>query len=150
MIKIHNIPADGGKKQSTKRVGRGNASGQGRNSGKGEKGQKSRSGGLKGGRHEGGQMPLLRRLPKFGFTNIRFRSRRAEVTLGQLARFEEGSVVDMDALCEAGLISRQTEQVKVIATGEIKHKLEVKLHGFSAGARKAIEATGGVCEMIGS
>jgi large subunit ribosomal protein L15 len=149
MLKLHELPADPGKSQKPHRIGRGEGSGWGRTSGKGNKGQQARSGGgHKGPAFEGGQMPLIRRLPKFGFSNISFRLRRAEVTLEQLERFDAGTTVDFELMCAARLISKQSQRVKVLATGELTKKLTVKAHGFSAKARQAIEAAGGVCETI--
>jgi large subunit ribosomal protein L15 len=150
-IKIHELPGDRGKKQKKTRVGRGEGSGQGKTAGKGHKGQQARSGRAKGGTFEGGQTPLVRRVPKFGFKNTAFREPRAEVTLGQLEReFESGATVDPAALHAAGLVKKSVTRIKVIASGTLKKKLTVKCHGFSAGAKAAIEAAGGACEVLGS
>ena len=148
MIKLHELPADPGKQQKRKRVGRGEGSGHGKTSGHGHKGRQARSGHSKGAGFEGGQMPMIRRLPKFGFNNDRFRVKRGEVTLAQLNKFEDGSVVDFVAVCKAGFVSHQSRMVKVIATGELNKKLTVKLNGFSAQAKAAIEAAGGTCETV--
>jgi large subunit ribosomal protein L15 len=149
MLKLHELAGDPGKTQKKRRVGRGEGSGWGRTAGKGNKGQQSRSGGgHKGAGFEGGQMPLIRRLPKFGFSNIRFRAKKVELTLGQLNHFEEGATVDFAALVAKGLIPKQTEHVKVLATGELKRKLTVRLNGFTAKAREAIQAAGGTCETV--
>jgi large subunit ribosomal protein L15 len=91
---------------------------------------------------------MIRRLPKFGFSRARYRDMRAEVTLGQLAKFEEGTTVDFEALCQKGLVSRQVKYIKVLATGSLGKKLHVKASGFSAKAREAIEAAGGACETV--
>jgi large subunit ribosomal protein L15 len=147
-IKIHGLPADRGKRQKRKRVGRGESSGWGRTSGKGNKGAQARSGRAKGKGFEGGQTPLIRRVPKYGFSHEAFRAVRAEVTLGKLNKFESGATVDPEALHGAGLIAKGVERVKVIATGELERKLTVKAHGFSKGARAAIEAKGGACEVL--
>jgi large subunit ribosomal protein L15 len=149
MFKLHDLPGDPGKKQQRKRVGRGEGSGQGGTSGKGHKGKDARSGAGKGAGFEGGQMPLIRRIPKFGFSNDNFRDKRAAVTLGQLEnKFEAGAVVDLEALRKARLIALQTEYVKIIATGALTKKLIVHAHGYSAQARVAIEAAGGQCETV--
>lgn len=148
MLKLHELIADPGKTQRKRRVGRGEGSGWGRTAGKGNKGHKARSGGAKGPGFEGGQMPLIRRLPKFGFSNERFRLKKAEVTLAQLSKFDDGATVDFEALCGAGLISKQVQHVKVLATGELSKKLHVKAHGFSAKAKELIEAAGGTCETV--
>ncbi|MCL5271607.1 MAG: 50S ribosomal protein L15 [bacterium] len=148
-MKLHELPADPGKTQKKRRVGRGEGSGWGRTAGKGNKGKKSRSGAPKGAGFEGGQMPMIRRLPKFGFSNDRYRLKRAEISLGQLEKsFEEGATVDFAALTEKRLVSKQAEYVKVLANGAVTKKLAVKLHGFSAKARQAIESAGGTCETV--
>jgi large subunit ribosomal protein L15 len=150
MLKLHELPGDPGKAQKKKRVGRGEGSGLGRTSGRGNKGKQARSGAGKGPGFEGGQMRMIRRIPKFGFRNDAFRLRRAELTLDKLDKFDEGALVDMDALRARKMVSRQTEFVKVIATGKLSRKLTVKLHAFSAGARRRIEAAGGSCETVAS
>lgn len=149
MLKLHELPGDPGKTQKKKRVGRGEGSGLGKTSGKGNKGKKSRSGAAKGAGFEGGQMPLIRRLPKFGFNNDRFRLKRAEVTLSQLEKFfEDGATVDFAALTEKHIVSKQAEHVKLLANGAVTKKLTVRLSGISAKAREAIEAVGGTCETV--
>ena len=150
MLKLHELPGDPGKTQKKKRIGRGEGSGQGKTSGKGHKGKQARAGSGKGPSFEGGQMPFLRRIPKFGFKNTSFRLRRAEVTLAQLETFESGTVVDFAALCARKLVSKQTEFVKVIATGTLTRKLTIKAQAFTAGARERIEAAGGSCETVAS
>jgi large subunit ribosomal protein L15 len=148
MLKLHELPGDPGKKQKTKRLGRGEGSGQGKTSGKGHKGKQARSGSGKGAYFEGGQMPLIRRLPKFGFSRDRFAIKKGEVSLRELNKFDDGATVDFAALVLKGFISKNTEYVKVLATGELTKKLTVKLHGFSAKAKQAIEAVGGSCETV--
>jgi large subunit ribosomal protein L15 len=149
MLKLHNLPGDPGKKQRRKRVGRGEGSGQGGTSGKGHKGEQARSGGgHRTAAFEGGQMPIIRRLPKFGFSNTRFRLVRAEVTLRHLNRFEDGATVDIEALRLVRLVPKKAETVKLIATGTLERKLTVRLNGFSANARQAVEAAGGKCETV--
>lgn len=147
-LKLHELPADPGKTQKKKRVGRGEGSGRGKTAGKGHKGRQARSGHSKGAGFEGGQMPLIRRLPKFGFSNEKFRVKRDEVSLRELNQFEDGAVVDFAAMHQARLISKQAGYVKVLATGELTKKLTVKAHGFSARAKQAIEAAGGQCETL--
>lgn len=150
-VKIHELPGDPGKKQDRMRIGRGEGSGKGKTSGKGHKGAQARSGATKGGGFEGGQTPLIRRIPKFGFTNTSFREPRAEITLRQLEnKFEDGATVDPESLRQARLIKKSVRRVKVIGGGALKKKLTVKCHGFSAGAKAAIEAAGGACEVLGS
>lgn len=149
MLKLHELPGDAGKKQQTKRLGRGHGTGQGKTAGKGHKGKQARSGSGKGAAFEGGQMPLIRRIPKFGFSNERFQIKREAVGLSTLDKaFEDGATVDVAALHEAGLIAKQTAQVKVIVQGTLAKKLTVKLNGFSANAAKAIEAAGGTAEVV--
>lgn len=150
MLKQHELPADPGAQQKKKRVGRGEGSGQGKTSGYGHKGEKARAGRSKNKGFEGGQVPLMRRLPKFGFTNHAFRKKRGEVTVEQLGKFEDGATVDFAVLHGARLVAKSITSFKVIGNGELKKKLTVKANGFSAGARAAIEAAGGVCETIES
>ena len=137
-------PAEGSTK-NRKRVGRGPGSGLGKTSGRGHKGQKSRSGStsLKG--FEGGQMPLQRRLPKFGFTNI-FKKRYSIVKVGDLSIFEPNSVVDFAALAEAGLVDKVLDGVKVLADGELKVALTLKVDKVSKAAKDKVVAAGGKVE----
>ena len=133
-------PAEGAVKTS-KRKGRGPASGLGKTSGRGQKGQKSRSGGGVRPGFEGGQMPLTRRLPKRGFTNI-FAKVYNEVNLGQLDIFEEDTVVTPQLLMEKGIIKKEKDGVKILGNGELNTKLTVKAHKFSKAAQGKIEAAG--------
>lgn len=137
-------PAEGSTK-NRKRVGRGPGSGLGKTSGRGHKGQKSRSGStsLKG--FEGGQMPLQRRLPKFGFTNI-FKKKYSIVKIGDLSVFEANSVVDFAALAEAGLVDKVLDGVKVLADGELKVPVTLKVDKVSKAAKAKVEAAGGKVE----
>jgi large subunit ribosomal protein L15 len=140
-------PAPGAKKPR-KRVGRGPGSGLGKTSGRGEKGQKSRSGYSRRFGFEGGQMPLTRRIPKRGFTNI-FRVEFQVINLRDLERlFADGDAVTPASLKEKGLLRRSGQPVKVLANGELTKKLKVEAHGFSAAARARIEAAGGSCEVV--
>ena len=138
-------PADGAKK-NRKRLGRGNASGTGKTSGKGAKGQKARSGGGVRPGFEGGQMPIHRRLPKRGFTNI-FKKTFALVNLRDLSRFESGAVVDEAALIQKGIIKGNYDAIKVLGNGEITIPLTLKIKYISSSAKAKIEAIGGSVEV---
>ncbi|MBZ0118105.1 MAG: 50S ribosomal protein L15 [Sandaracinaceae bacterium] len=140
-------PPAGAVKKRT-RFGRGIGSGLGKTAGRGQKGQKARQPGNIHKRHfEGGQIPLQRRLPKFGFNNI-FSVVVAEVNVRDLNRFDAGATVDADALRAEGLIKGRFDVLKVLGHGEIDRKLTVKAHKFSASARAKIEAAGGAVEEI--
>lgn len=136
-----------GARQPRKRVGRGHGSGTGKTAGKGTKGQMSRSGGKTVRGFEGGQMPLQRRLPKRGFKNI-FRREIASVNLRDLDRFGADSVIDADALRDAGLVSRSAVLVKLLGEGELDRVLTVRVNRISASARVKVEAAGGTVELI--
>lgn len=149
-MKLHNLrPAEGGGSKPRKRVGRGMASGFGKTSGKGHKGQNARSGGGVRPGFEGGQMPLFRRLPKRGFKNIN-KKEFAEVNIDRLNKFEEGQVVDVDALVEAGIVNKRdaVNGVRILGNGEISQALTVKAKHFSKSAKEKIEAAGGKVEVI--
>ncbi len=128
-------------------MGRGPGSGHGKTAGRGEKGQKSRSGYSRMLGFEGGQIPLHRRLPKRGFTNI-FKTDHAVVNLADLERFESGATVDEAALRKAGVIKGRNDGVKILGNGKLTKKLTVHAAKFSASARKQIEAAGGTCQEI--
>jgi large subunit ribosomal protein L15 len=137
-----------GARHAKKRVGRGPGSGHGKTAGRGEKGQKSRSGYSRMTGFEGGQMPLHRRLPKRGFTNI-FKKEHVVVNVSDLERFDNGMTVDEGALRKAGLVKGQTPHgIKVLGDGKLSKKLTVQAAKFSASARKQIEAAGGTCQEI--
>jgi large subunit ribosomal protein L15 len=137
-----------GARHAKKRVGRGPGSGHGKTAGRGEKGQKSRSGYSRMLGFEGGQMPLHRRLPKRGFTNI-FKKEHAVVNVSDLERFDNGATVNEDMLRKAGLVKGQTPNgIKVLGDGKLSKKLTVHAAKFSASARKQIEAAGGTCQEI--
>ncbi len=141
-------PAPGSKKRR-KRVGRGDSSGHGTYSGRGCKGQKSRAGFRMSRGFEGGQLPLIRRLPrKRGFTNI-FRTEYSIVNVGELSMFEAGSEVTPQKLVVAGVVKSLRHPIKVLAEGDINHPLVVKANKFSAAAKAKIEATGGKVEEVG-
>ena len=143
---IHDLRPSPGATHSKKRLGRGPGSGHGKTAGRGNKGQKSRSGYRHQRGFEGGQMPLHRRVPKRGFTNI-FRIEYDIVNISDLDRFEAGAAVTPEAL--AGMrLARKTRPVKILGDGVIAKALTVTAHKFSAGARAAIEAAGGRCEVI--
>jgi large subunit ribosomal protein L15 len=148
MIRLEDLPGDPGMFQKRKRVGRGEGSGLGRTSGRGNKGAGSRTGTVHSQNFEGGQTPLARRLPKRGFSHAAWDVPTEAVTLRLLNRFEDGAVVDFAALVGAGLVKRSTQRVKVIATGTLSKKLTIRASGFSAGAKTQIEAAGGVCEVV--
>ncbi|HHT62294.1 MAG: 50S ribosomal protein L15 [Bacillota bacterium] len=139
-------PAPGSKHKAT-RVGRGIGSGLGKTSGRGHKGQKARSGGGVRRGFEGGQMPLHRRLPKRGFTNI-FKKEIVIVNLEDLNRFEEGTKVTPELLVESGLIKSVKDGVKILANGELTKALTVQVHGCSKAAADKIAAAGGKVEVI--
>ena len=139
-------PAEGSKHKANYRKGRGHASGNGKTAGYGHKGQKARSGAPRPG-FEGGQMPLYRRLPKRGFTNIN-RVDYAEVNVSTLNRFEDGAVVDIQTLLDAKVLKKTLGGVKFLGRGELTKKLTVKANAFSETAKQKIEACGGTCEVI--
>ena len=148
MVRQNSIAPAPGSKKNRKRVGRGDGSGNGTYSGRGSKGQKSRAGYKMRPGFEGGQLPLIKRLPeKRGFTNI-FRVEYNTVSIGELSKFESGSEVTPEKLVEAGLIKSLRKPVKILADGEIKQPLTVKANKFSASARAKIEAAGGTVEEV--
>ncbi len=149
MVRQDNISPQFGSKQAKKRVGRGNASGHGTYSGRGCKGQKARAGNAKNRPgFEGGQLPLIKRLPrKRGFTNI-FRMEYSPVNLESLNTFEPGSEVTLEKLVAAGMVKSLRNPIKVLGDGEITHPLTVKANKFSASARAKIEAAGGKAEEV--
>jgi len=144
---LNNLKPKKGSKHARKRVGRGPGSGNGKTAGRGEKGQKSRSGFSRMLGFEGGQMPLHRRLPKRGFTNI-FKKTYAVVNLSDLERFDNGATVDEGTLRKAGLIKGQNDGIKILGDGKLTKKLTVHAAKFSESARKQIEAAGGTCQEI--
>lgn len=147
-MKLHELSPVDGSKKSVKRIGRGHGSGWGKTSGKGHKGQKARSGGSIRPGFEGGQMPLQRRVPKRGFNNI-FRKKIVALNLKQLeTKFDNGAVVDVDVLRNAGLVKNSFDGVKILGNGELTKSLTVKVDGFSATAKEAIEKAGGKAEVI--
>lgn len=146
-MKLHELSPAPGSVRESKRIGRGHGSGQGKTAGKGHKGQKARAGrGMRPG-FEGGQMPLQRRVPKRGFVNI-FATRYATINIGSLSAFEDGAVVDVDALKAAGLVKKTYDGVKILGNGSVEKKLTVKAAAFSEAAKAKIEAAGGKAEVI--
>ncbi len=146
-MRLHDLAPAPGAKTTRKRVGRGCGSGWGKTAAKGTKGQKSRSGGGTPPWFEGGQMPLQRRIPKRGFTNI-FRVEYAIVNLGALQKFPAGSEVGPDQLREAGLLRKRYSMVKLLADGDLAHPLVVRTHKASRAAVQKLEALGGRVEII--
>lgn len=147
-MELHNLSPKAGSTKNRKRVGRGPGSGNGKTAGKGHKGQLSRSGHSHKRNFEGGQMPLVRRMPKRGFTNI-FRKEFVIVNVGQLERFPVGAEVTPDLLLAEGVISRLRDGVKILGEGSLSRKLTVRAHKFSKKAQETIQAAGGACEVIG-
>ena len=147
-MKLSELSPAEGSKRAPRRVGRGHASGWGKTSGKGHKGQKARSGGGVRPGFEGGQMPLQRRIPKRGFNNI-FAKKVVTVNLSELNRkFDDGADVTIDALKNAGIVKNGFDAVKVLGNGKIEKKLNVKVSAYSESAKNAIEAAGGKAEVI--
>ncbi len=147
-MKLHDLQPTPGSKRQRKRVGRGIAAGQGKTAGRGTKGQGARAGGGKGPYFEGGQLPLVRRLPfKRGFTNI-WRVEYAEVNLDRLGQFADGAEVSPETLFEAGIIKSTSKPVVILGRGDLGRQLIVKAHRFSDGARAKIEAAGGAVEVL--
>ena len=146
-MKLHDLqPAEGSAKKPY-RKGRGAGSGNGKTAGRGHKGQWARSGGGVRAGFEGGQMPLARRLPKRGFTNI-FGTTYAPVNVSALNRFEDGTEVTTELLLESGVVSREKDGIKILGNGDLTKKLTVKAAAFSASANEKIEAAGGKAEVI--
>jgi large subunit ribosomal protein L15 len=139
---LHNLRAPRNSRQVKKRVGRGQGSGLGKTAGRGGKGQKARTGNMRFEGFEGGQSPLQRRLPKFGF-NSPNRIHYAVVNVGDLERFDAGSTVDEEALRKARLVRSREDGIKILGQGTLSRKLTVRAHKFSASAREAIEKAGG-------
>lgn len=147
-MRLHDLKPRPGAKHRRKRLGQGESSGHGKTSGRGGKGQTARSGSSIRIGFEGGQMPLIRRIPKRGFNNVRHGTRYLPVNLEHLNQFEDGARVDETALKNLGLANGPGHGIKVLGQGELTRKLTVSAHAFSASARAKIEAKGGTCELI--
>jgi large subunit ribosomal protein L15 len=147
-MRLHDLKPRPGSKHRRKRLGQGESSGRGKTAGRGGKGQTARSGSSIRIGFEGGQMPLIRRIPKRGFNNVRFGTRYIPVNLADLNVFENGATVNEASLREVGLINGRGDGVKVLGTGELTKKLTVSAHAFSASAKTKIEAKGGKCEVV--
>jgi large subunit ribosomal protein L15 len=143
MIRLHNMRTRPGSKHRVKRLGCGESSGHGKTSGKGHKGQKARSGGSIRLGFEGGQMPLIRRLPKRGFNNAAFHKNYAIVNLSDLASFKEGTVINEQLLREKKMLRGNGDGLKILGDGELKHALTIEADKISASAREKIEKAGG-------
>ena len=146
-MNLHDLSPVDGSTHVGKRKGRGNGSGNGKTAGRGHKGQKARSGGGVRIGFEGGQMPLARRIPKRGFNNI-FAQPLEAVNVSALNRFEDGAVVDADALLSAGVLSKCVYGVKVLGNGNLTKAITVKASAFSESAKQKIEAAGGKAEVV--
>ncbi len=147
MMRLHNLKPRPGAKHRVKRLGIGESSGHGKTSGKGHKGQKARSGGSIRLGFEGGQMPLIRRLPKRGFNNARFHKNYAVVNLDALNAFAAGSVVNEQLLRDSKLVRGHVAGLKILGDGELKHALTIEADKVSAGARQKIESAGGTVTL---
>ena len=146
-MKLHELSPAPGSVKDVKRIGRGHGSGNGKTAGKGHKGQKARAGrGIRAG-FEGGQMPLHRRIPKRGFNNI-FATRYVAINVAALNCFEDGAVVNTEALLNAGIINKAPYGVKILGNGNVEKKLTVQVAAYSESAKAKIEAAGGKAEVI--
>ena len=148
-MRLHDLKPRPGAKHRRKRLGQGESSGHGKTSGRGGKGQTARSGSSIRIGFEGGQMPLIRRIPKRGFNNTRFGTQFIAVNVGELNQFDDGARVDEAALRAVGLANGHADGVKILGDGELSKKLTVNAHAFSTSARAKIEAKGGTCEIAG-
>ena len=145
---LKTVCSKGTKYEGRRRIGRGIGSGSGKTSGRGHKGQGSRSGYSRKPGFEGGQMPIYRRVPKRGFTNARFRTDYTIVNVGAFDAFEDGAVVDLQAVLNAGLASMNTPLLKVLGNGELSRKLTIRAQKFSKSAQVKIEAAGGTIQVL--
>jgi large subunit ribosomal protein L15 len=147
-MRLHNLKPRPGAKHRTKRLGQGESSGHGKTSGRGGKGQTARSGSSMRIGFEGGQMPLIRRIPKRGFNNARFATKYLGVNVGDLNKFDDGAKVDETALRSAGLANGRADGIKILGEGELSKNLTVSARAFSASAKTKIEAKGGTVEIV--
>ena len=148
-MRLHDLKPRPGAKHRRKRLGQGESSGHGKTSGRGGKGQTARSGSSIRIGFEGGQMPLIRRMPKRGFNNARHTTRYIGVNLDSLNQFDNGAKVDVESLRKAGLANGPVKLIKILGDGELTKKLTISAHAFSASAKTKIEAKGGACEVLG-
>ena len=146
-MRLHDLTPRPGAKHRRKRLGQGESSGHGKTSGRGGKGQSARSGSSIRPGFEGGQMPLIRRIPKRGFNNARFKINYLPVNLSALNAFADGDVVDVAALRKAGLATGKSDGIKILGQGVLERRLTVKANAFSATAKAAIEKLGGTAEI---
>lgn len=146
-MNLHTLKPNSGSKHRVKRLGCGESSGHGKTSGKGHKGQKARSGGSIRLGFEGGQMPLIRRIPKRGFSNANFKTQYAVVNLADLNRFDEGQAINEGTLRDAGLVRGKFDGIKILGTGELTKKLSISAAKASASAREKIEKAGGTLTL---
>jgi large subunit ribosomal protein L15 len=147
-MRLHDLKPRPGAKHRRKRLGQGESSGHGKTSGRGGKGQTARSGSSIRIGFEGGQMPLIRRMPKRGFNNARFTKQFIAVNVGELNQFDNGARVDEAAMRSVGLANGPADGIKILGDGELSKKLTVSAHAFSASAKAKIEAKGGACEVF--
>jgi large subunit ribosomal protein L15 len=147
-MKLHELEKNIGATHAKKRVGRGPGSGLGKTSGRGQKGQKARSGGSINPVFEGGQLPLYRRIPKRGFTNAKFKTVYAVINVADLNVFEDGTVVTPALLKETGLVKNQLDGIKVLGNGNLEKKLTIQANKFSASALEKIKEAGSKAEVI--
>ena len=147
-MKLHELERNIGATHEKKRVGRGPGSGLGKTSGRGQKGQKARSGGSINPVFEGGQLPLFRRVPKRGFSNAKFKTRYAVINLKDLNNFEDGAVVTPALLKDAGIIKNQLDGIKVLGTGKLEKKITIQASKFSTSALEKIKEAGSKAEVI--
>ncbi len=147
-MKLHELEKNIGATHTKKRVGRGPASGLGKTSGRGQKGQKARSGGSINPVFEGGQLPLYRRLPKRGFKNAKFKTVYATINIEDLNVFEDGTVVTPALLKDTGLVKKQLDGIKVLGNGKLEKKLTIQANKFSASALEKIKEAGSKAEVI--
>jgi large subunit ribosomal protein L15 len=147
-MRLHDLKPRPGAKHRRKRLGQGESSGHGKTSGRGGKGQTARSGSSIRIGFEGGQMPLIRRIPKRGFNNARHATNYVPVNLDDLNQFDDGARVDEAVLRNAGLANGPVKKIKILGDGDLTRKLTVSAHAFSASAKSKIEAKGGTCEVI--
>ena len=147
-MKLHELEKNIGATKRKKRVGRGPGSGLGKTSGRGQKGQKARSGGSINPVFEGGQLPLYRRIPKRGFTNAKFKTVYATINVEDLNKFEDGTVVTPALLKDAGIIKKQLDGIKVLGNGKLEKKLTIQASKFSSSALEKIKEAGSKAEVI--